>query len=54
MLRPFDRMRRNRRNAEYPPTGAPELTTSDVEDDIPKVQAIVDLAEKVLDQMSPF
>jgi hypothetical protein len=53
-LRPFDRMRRHRRGAEYPPTDAPELTTSDVQDDIPKVHAILDVAERVLDDMSPF
>jgi hypothetical protein len=53
-LRPFDRMRRHRRYAEYPPADAPELTTEDVEDDIPKVKDILGIAEKILDQMSPF
>lgn len=53
-LRPFDRMRRHRRDAEYPPTDAPELTTSDVEGDVPRVEAIIAIAERVLDQMSPF
>jgi hypothetical protein len=53
-LRPFDRKRRHRKDAEYPPADAPELTTEDVEDDIPKVEAILRIAERVLDQMSPF
>ena len=53
-LRPFDRMRRQRHDAEYPPSDAPELTADDVREDIPKASAIVDLAEQVLDQMSPF
>lgn len=54
VLRPYDRMRRQRRQAEYPPSDAPELTAEDVTDDVPKVQALLVLAERVLDQMSPF
>lgn len=53
-LRPFDRMRRQRRAAEYPPVDAPELTAADVRDDLPKVLAIVELAAKVLDEMGPY
>ncbi|WAX58152.1 hypothetical protein M6B22_05130 [Jatrophihabitans cynanchi] len=53
-LRPFDRMRRHRRDAEYPPSDAPELTAEDAEDDIPRVKDIVGIAENVLDRMSPF
>lgn len=53
-LRPFDRMRRRRRDAEYPPADALELVPEDVEDDIPKVEEIVGIAAKVLDRMSPF
>lgn len=53
-LRPFDRMRRQRHDTEYPPTNAPELTADDVREDIPKATAIVSLSERVLDQMSPF
>lgn len=30
------------------------MTTEDVERDLPKVEQIVELAAKVLDQMSPF
>jgi HEPN domain len=53
-LRPFDRMRRQRNDAEYPPSNAPALTANDVREDIPKAADIISLAERVLDQMSPF
>ena len=54
VLGPFDRMRRQRRDAEYPQVDAPELSAADVREDVPKVQAILDLAVRVLDGMSPF
>lgn len=54
ILRPFDRMRRQRHDAGYPPTSAPELTAGDVREDIPKAADIVSLGQRVLDQMSPF
>ena len=54
VLRPFDRMRRQRHDAESPPSHAPQLTTDDVHEDIPKADAVVDLAQRILDQMSPF
>lgn len=53
-VRPFDRMRRQRNDAECPPSTAPALSAADVREDIPKAAAIVDLAERVLDQMSPY
>jgi hypothetical protein len=54
VLRPFDRIRRQRRDAEYPNVDAPELSAADVREDVPKVQAILDLAVRILDEMSPF
>lgn len=54
VLRPFDRLRRRRNQAEYPSAEHPGLETEDVERDLPKVGQIVELAAKVLDQMSPF
>jgi hypothetical protein len=54
VLLPFDRMRRRRHDVEYPPAGAPELTPEDVTEDVPKVAALLDLAQRVLDEMSPF
>lgn len=53
-LLPFDRMRRRRHDVEYPPAGAPELTPDDVTEDVPKVIALLELAQRVLDEMSPF
>jgi hypothetical protein len=47
-------MRRQRRDAEYPLLDAPELSTADVREDVPKVLAIIDLAVRVLDEVSPF
>lgn len=54
ILRPFDRLRRRRNEAEYPSVDTPALSAADVENDIPKVEEIVSAVEKVLDQMSPF
>ncbi|MEU5389525.1 HEPN domain-containing protein [Kitasatospora cineracea] len=53
-LRPFDRMRRRRNQAEYADLDSPEIETQDVANDAPKVKAIIGLAERVLDEMSPF
>jgi hypothetical protein len=53
-LRPFDRIRRQRHDVEYPPTDAPQITAEDVRDDAAKAAAMVDLSERILDQMSPF
>lgn len=53
-IRPFDRMRRNRRDAEYPPSDAPSIDVDMVLEDLPKSRALVDIAVQVLDEMSPF
>ena len=47
-------MRRRRNQAEYPAADQPTFTVDEVERDVPKVEAIVDLAVKVIDQMSPY
>jgi len=54
VLRPFDRMRRQRNDAEYPARDVPALTAADVLEDMPKASAIIDLARRVLDEMSVF
>jgi hypothetical protein len=54
ILKPFDRLRRRRNQAEYPGAGSPSLGADDVERDLPRVRDIIDAAVKVLDQMSPF
>jgi hypothetical protein len=53
-LRPFDRMRRQRHDAEYPQIDTPELHPDDIRDDLPKIRAIVDIAERVLDNTSVY
>ena len=54
VLRPFDRMRRERHAIEYPAMDAEPVLPEDVSDELPKAEAIIDLAGKVLDEMSPF
>ncbi|GAA1835207.1 hypothetical protein GCM10009682_61770 [Luedemannella flava] len=54
ILRPFDRLRRRRNQAEYPSADEPDLDASEVARDLPKVTEIVRAAEKLLDQMSPY
>jgi hypothetical protein len=54
VLRPFDRLRRRRNQVEYPSSEAPTVTAEEVDRDLPKVGQILDLADKVLDQMSPL
>lgn len=53
-LQPFGRMRRQRHHAEYPPIDTPELEPDDIRDDIPKIRTVVDIAERVLDNMSVY
>ena len=54
ILRPFDRLRRRRNQAEYPTGDQPTFRSEDVARDAPKVREIVHAAAKVLDQMSPY
>ena len=53
-LRPFDRIRRQRHSIEYPAMDAEPVLHEAVVDELPKAEANIDLAGKVLDQMSPF
>ena len=54
VLRPFDRMRRMRNEAEYPRDDKPSATATDVRRDHATSVAFIDLALRVLDEMSPF
>ena len=54
VLRPFDRLRRRRNQVEYPSSAAPTVSGEEIERDAPKVEQIVDVAAKVLDEMSPL
>jgi hypothetical protein len=53
ILRPFDRLRRRRNQAEYPSAEHPGIEAKDVGRDIPNVEQIIDVAAKVLEQMRP-
>jgi hypothetical protein len=54
VLRPFDRLRRRRNQAEYPSAEHPAVEPEDVDRDLPKVEQILEVVAKVLDQMGPF
>ena len=54
VLRPFDRMRRRRNGLEYPDFEAPALAPADVEEDLRRAEAIVELAVRTLDEMPPY
>jgi hypothetical protein len=54
VIRPFDRIRRQRHDVEYLPTAAPQIDADDVREDAAKADAIVALSERLLDEMSPF
>lgn len=53
-LRPFDRIRRQRNVVEYLSAEMPPLTAADVREDIGKVRVLIDVADGVLDGMSPY
>jgi hypothetical protein len=54
VLRPFDRMRRRRNEAEYPRADRPTFTADEGTREVPKVAAILDAVDLLLDQMSPY
>lgn len=53
-VRPFDRLRRRRNQAEYPTADTPPVDADEVAADLPKVTAIVGLAESLLDQLTSY
>jgi hypothetical protein len=53
-VRQFNRMRVRRHDAEYPPTDSPEITSDDVREDQASAQGLIDIATRLLDEMSPF
>jgi hypothetical protein len=54
VLRPFDRIRRRRNEAEYPRHDVLGFTAEDAGRELPRVERIIDAAARVLDQMSPY
>lgn len=53
-LRRFNRMRNRRNDAEYPPTDAPAISADDVREDQTAAAELIEIAARVLDEMSPF
>jgi HEPN domain-containing protein len=54
ILRPFDRLRRRRNQAEYPSADQLSFSPDEVARDLPKVREMIEASGKVLGQMSPF
>ena len=54
MLRQFNRMRIRRHDAQYPPTDSPEITSADVREDQATAESLIEIAARLLDEMSPF
>ncbi|MCL2850219.1 MAG: hypothetical protein FWE61_09285, partial [Micrococcales bacterium] len=53
-LGPFQRLRRRRNAQEYPDFAEPPLTVTDLVEDRAVATRLVDLAERVLDQMPVY
>jgi DNA-binding transcriptional ArsR family regulator len=51
---PFDRMRRRRHDSEYPSVDQRAVDDQEAQDDLPKMADIIDMAERVIDQMDVF
>jgi hypothetical protein len=54
ILRPFNRMRARRNEVEYRSSEAPAVTTDEITTDLPKVQALIDLAQKTIPTMPRY
>ncbi|WP_395295028.1 HEPN domain-containing protein [Kitasatospora hibisci] len=54
ILRPFSRMRVRRNESEYRSAEAPPITAEEVTEDLPKAQAIIELAEKAMPHMGRY
>jgi hypothetical protein len=50
-LRPVDRMRTRRNRIEYPAPDVPPVTADELAETLPKVEAVIDVAAKVVDAM---
>ncbi|MFJ8195335.1 hypothetical protein [Streptomyces sp. NPDC096152] len=54
LLRPFNRMRARRNEVEYRSSEAPAVTPGEVEADLKKVEALIELAEKAIPNMPRY
>ncbi|MDQ3689049.1 MAG: hypothetical protein M3406_03260, partial [Chloroflexota bacterium] len=54
VVRPFNRIRRRRNEAEYPTVGNPAIDTHEVFDDLPKARALAEAAAQIIPQMGSW
>lgn len=54
VVRPFGRLRRTRNDADCPRLDSPELTTDDIDEDLPKARQIVDAMGALLPHLAPW
>ncbi|GAB2900600.1 hypothetical protein [Streptomyces mayteni] len=54
ILRPFNRMRARRNEVEYRSSESPAVTSEEITTDLPRVQALIDLAEKAIPNMPRY
>lgn len=54
VVRPFNRMRRRRNEVEYPSVDNPDVTASEVVEDLPRAVALIDTAERVIPEMDVY
>lgn len=54
VVRPFNRIRRRRNDAEYPSVDNPTIDTDEVLRDLPKARALADAAAKIIPQIGPW
>jgi len=54
VIRPFNRLRRRRNDAEYPQRSVSRPSSDEVVRDVTKVEEMLNLASPVINQMSPF
>lgn len=54
MLRPFHRMRARRNEVEYRSSEAPSVTAEEVAADLPKVEALIEIAERTIPNMPRY
>jgi hypothetical protein len=54
LLRPFNRMRARRNEVAYRSSEAPAVTAADVTADVSKVEALIEVAEKTIPNMSRY
>jgi hypothetical protein len=54
VVRPFGRLRRTRNEADYPKLDTPELTSDNVDEDLPRARAIVDAMTRLIPHLAAW